>query len=139
MAERDELLAKTKEQSRSLDERREALQQAKTQRTSQSNVDARRVGVNVVKPIARALDDSYESSSLEGLQDQLEVAMARLRVGHIAEPGDEIAFDPDRHEWVGDGYPPETVRVLSPGFVASGEDEDELVLSFARVGPTEPR
>jgi hypothetical protein len=137
VGQRDSLVARLDEQSQLLEERRQALQTAKTQGTQSANETTQRLAANLFKPVASALADSYESSSLAALQDQLAAAMARLNVHPIAKIGDIVAFDPDHHSWIGEGYPQARVKVLTPGFAADIGGGDELVLAFARVGPAD--
>jgi hypothetical protein len=78
--------------------------------------------MNLLKPVAAALADSYESGSLGALQDQLRAVLTRLRIRPVGTIGDVVPFDPDRHTWVSEGYPSAEVRIVAPGW--EGRDGD---------------
>ena len=115
-----------------LERRRQALEESRTTAQASSAGDALRVAANVLKPVSRALADSFESGSLTTLQDQLAAMLARARIRPFANAGDIVEFDPLRHVWVGSGSPPNRV-VVAPGYATEMEGGGELVLTPARV------
>lgn len=115
------------------DTRTSALAEARMEAGSTARQDTGRLAVNLLKPVALAVGDSFEGSSLEALRDRLLGVLQRARIRPILEVGDEADFDPVRHQWVGDGYPVDHVKALSPGFVVQGEGDEDVVLVPARV------
>lgn len=115
-----------------LERREEALQQVRRSSAEERSVTSSRLSINLLKPVAAALADSYESGSVGALQDQLRAVLTRLRIRQVGAIGDVVAFDPDRHAWVSEGYPSPEVRIVAPGW--EGQDGDTpLVLVPARV------
>lgn len=120
------------ELEQALERRRSALEAAQASRVEERGASASRLSINLLKPVAAALADSYESGSLGALQDQLRAVLTRLRIMQIGAVDDVVAFDPDRHTWLGDGYPSSQVRVVAPGWEGTDGDQS-LVLVTARV------
>lgn len=122
------------ERMRALAEARaQSLTEARTTAESGTRQDAGRLASNLLKPVALAVGDSFESNSLESLQDRLLAVLQRARIVPIHEVGDEAPFDPARHQWVGEGVPTDRVQARSPGFVIEGEGAHGIVLVPARV------
>jgi hypothetical protein len=113
--------------------RSSSLVEARTTAGSASRQDASKLASGLLRPVALAVADSFEGNSLEALQDRLLAVLQRARINPILEVGEQTAFDPIRHQWVGEGTPEETVRAISPGFVARLEGEEDVVLVPARV------
>ena len=124
---------------RALRQREEALSSTRAEGVSQERESNQRVAANSLRPVARALADSYEARSLEALQDTLSSVLARARINPIGAVGELVSFNPIRHRWVGYGVATDLCRVISPGFVIGGEGaDDDIVLVPARVvGPRE--
>jgi hypothetical protein len=132
--ERAEAAEAESEQLRRLaTQRSAALVETRSVGSERSQQDAARLTTNLLKPVAMALADSYEADSLAALRDRLLVVLQRGRVKPIHQPGDVVEFDPIRHQWVGEGYPTDRVKALSPGFMVSGEDDEDVVVVPARV------
>ena len=115
------------------EETRTALAASRSSVQTQSRDSTARLAVNVLKPIAAALSDSFEAPSLEALQDRLAAALDRARIGPVLHPGEVQPFDPTVHRWVGEGEPTDLVTAISPGFIARLEGDDAVVLVPARV------
>lgn len=117
-----------------LSERRaESLTEARAATGERSSRDANQLASTLLKPVALALADSYQANSLEALRDRLLSVLQRGRITQFAKPGDVVDFDPVRHQWVGDGYPTDQVKAMSPGFAVSTEGEEDVVVVPARV------
>lgn len=110
-----------------------ALVEARSTAGSAARSDASKLASNLLRPVALAVADSFEGDSLEALQDRLLAVLQRAKINPILEVGEQAAFDPIRHQWVGEGNPEEVVRAVSPGFVARVEGEEDVVLVPARV------
>jgi hypothetical protein len=110
-----------------------ALAEARASAGGAERQDVGRLASNLLKPVALALGDSFESAHLAGLQDQLLAILQRARIRPILEIGQRARFEPLRHQWVGDGSPTAVVEARSPGFVSMGDGDNEIVLVPARV------
>jgi hypothetical protein len=110
-----------------------ALAESRTTAGSAGRQDVGRLASNLLKPVALALGDSFESAHLGALQDQLLAVLQRAHISPILEVGQRAPFEPKRHQWVGDGSPTPTVEARSPGVSAIAEGGDEIVLVPARV------
>jgi hypothetical protein len=113
--------------------RSSALVEARTTAGTAAREDASKLASNLLRPVALAVADSFEGNSLGALQDRLLAVLQRAKIAPILEIDEQAAFDPVRHQWVGEGNPDETVRAVSPGFVARLEGEEDVVLVPARV------
>jgi len=113
--------------------RAQALAETKTSTGAESRQDVGRLASNLMKPVALAVADSFEANSLDSLQDRLLAVLQRAKIVPIHEVGDEVSFDPTRHQWVGDGSPTARVQARSPGFLIESEGGDDIVLVPARV------
>ncbi len=113
--------------------RAQTLAEARTSAGSATRQDSARLASSLLKPVALAVGDSYESNSLMSLQDRLLAVLQRAKIVQILEVGQVAAFDPSRHQWVGQGVPTDRVEARSPGFVLEGEGGDGIVLVPARV------
>jgi hypothetical protein len=113
--------------------RTEALAAVRSEAAGTQRMSSARLASGLLKPVAMALADSFESGSLEGTQDRLAAVLAHARIQMGDPPGTVAEFDPRLHQWVGEGRPADHVRILSPAFVARLEGEDASVLVPARV------
>jgi hypothetical protein len=94
---------------------------------------ATRQAAGLLRPVAAAIADSYESASLAALQQALDAVLRRNRITPIAEVGEIVEFDPSRHRWVGTGVATERGLVISPGYELRSEGSDDVVLVPARI------
>lgn len=132
--ERDRLREEVERLTEALRMRSEALESTRTEAGAAGRAATLRLAANLMKPVALAVADSYEARSLEAVRDALLAVLARARIEPIASAGEIVEFDPSLHRWVGSGMPSASVRVLSPGFRALGEEETgAIVLVAARV------
>jgi hypothetical protein len=115
------------------EERAKSLTEVRTSVGADARQDAGRLATNLMKPVASAVGDSFESRSLESLQDRLLAVLQRARITVIHDVGEQADFDPVRHQWVGDGAPTDRVIAKSPGFMVEGEEGHDIVLVPARV------
>lgn len=115
------------------EERAKTLAESRSNAGSAAQQDVQRLASNLLRPVATAVGDSYESQSLEALQDRLLAVLQRARIVPVLEPGDSADFDPSRHMWVGEGPPTQRVEARSPGFLVEDNGGDEIVLVPARV------
>lgn len=119
---------------RRLAERRtESLTEARASTSERSSRDTNQLAATLLKPVALALADSYQANSLEALRDRLQAVLQRGRIVEFVKPGELTEFDPVRHQWVGEGYPTDQVKAMSPGYAVSTEGEEDVVVVPARV------
>ena len=110
-----------------------ALNEARAEAGAQGRASVSTLAAGALRPVAAAVADSYESKSLEALQDRLEGLLLRAGISIAIKAGETVSFDPTRQRWVGEGDPPEIVRALSPAIVTRGEGNEETVVVPARV------
>jgi hypothetical protein len=115
------------------EDRARLLAEAQATTASGARQDVGRLASSLLRPVAKVVADSYESESLESLQDQLLAILERARILQIIEVGEIATFDPVRHQWVGEGSPPDRVQAKSPGFLMEDEGGNEIVVVPARV------
>jgi len=134
-AAREELLtSELKRFQTALTMREEALSSTRAENSTNERGSAARVATNALRPVAKALADTYESNSLAALRDVLISVLRRAKIEQIGNPNDLVTFDPSRHQWVGSGIAADVGQVLSPGFSVHEEGGDsEIVLVPARV------
>jgi molecular chaperone GrpE (heat shock protein) len=125
--------AETERLQRLAERRTESLTEARAATGERSSRDAIQLSSTLLRPIAIALADSYQANSLEALRDRLLSVLQRGRIHQFVVAGDVVDFDPVRHEWVGEGYPSDQVKAMSPGFAVSTEGEEDVVVVPARV------
>lgn len=126
-------LAEIERLQRLAERRTESLTEARASTGERSSRDANQLASTLLKPVALALADSYQANSLDALRDRLLSVLQRGRISQFASPGEIVDFDPVRHQWVGDGYPTDQVKAMSPGFAVSTEGEEDVVVVPARV------
>ncbi len=133
---REEAAAATREadELRSLAEQRaRTLAESRAASESEGRQDVGRLAANLLKPVALAAGDSFQGGTLESLQDRLLAVLQRGGISTMHHVGEVVAFDPVKHQWVGEGAPTDHVVATSPGFIIAGEGQHEVVLVPARV------
>lgn len=129
-----ELKSEVARLEQALQYREQALSNTRTGQATEERNANQRVAANSLRPVVKALADSFESNSLPSVQEALMAVLARARIEPIGKRGDTVQFNPLRHRWVGEGMAVDQALVISPGFVLRGElAEDDVVLVPARV------
>jgi hypothetical protein len=114
--------------------REQALSATRTGQATEDRNTNQRVAANSLRPVVKALADSYESNSLPAIQDTLLSVLAQARIEPIGRRGAIVEFTPLRHRWVGEGSALDEALVISPGFLLRAEGTgDDIVLVPARV------
>jgi hypothetical protein len=132
-ARAEEATADAQRQRELAEARAQTLSETRASTGSTDRQDTGRLAASLLKPVALAVGDSFEAKSLEALQDRLLAVLQRARIVPVLEVGETAGFNPSRHQWVGDGAPPDRIQARSPGFMLEGEGDDGIVLVPARV------
>jgi hypothetical protein len=96
----------------------------------QSKAERYRGRKEVIEELLNVLQNRSERTDIRAA---VEIALFNVGVRHIGEAGDEVSFDPNRHQPIGSGIVPgEPAAIVEPGRCI-GDQADAVVLVKARV------